>query len=719
MLGYHDDWMSLTGSGKALRVYGALTTANYFDLLDVKLALGRGFLPQEEQPAGGANVVVISYALWQSHFEGDPAVLGRVIEINRHPFTIVGVAPENFIGCKTGLRADLWTPLTNDAAIWNTDRLLNRGAQWLNVLGKLRPGITLAVAQDELNRLSQQLATEYPDDHRGPNNLSLYPLWRSPFGANVYLASTLPLLLGLAGLVLLLACANVATLLLVRSVSRRREIAIRLAMGASRSRVVRQLLLESVLLSLVGGLLATIVTMWSAGTFAHFIPPTGSPILLNGHVDGTVLFATFVISGLAGLLFGILPALRISNLVPMEVLKQEAGSVSAAASKARLSSTLVVAQIAMSLVLLVCAALFLRTLHNTQTADPGFTTSHLLLSSFDLDSAAYSREQVSAFQQELVTRLEGISGVDSVAIADWVPLALSRHTVDVVPEGYTPRLHESMAMQHAAVTPNYFQTMRIALLNGRSFTQNDDDHSQPVAVIDQTMAKLYWPHESALGHELLIQNRRCIIVGVVRNSRHYSMNETPDPMVYLSLYQFPQRQTFIHVRTSADPQSMALSVETAVHDLGPDVPVFDVMTFETSMQLSSIFARVGGVFVGGFGLIALVLAAVGIYGVVAYATRQRLHEIGIRIALGASRKQILQLVLGQGLWLILGGLALGLAISFAVTRLLRNSLYGISATDSVTLIGVSLLLAAVGLLACYLPARRAMRIDPTTALRSE
>ena len=250
MLGYHDDWMSLTGNGKALRVYGALTTANYFDLLDVKLALGRGFLPQEEQPAGGANVVVISYALWQSHFEGDPAVLGRVIEINRHPFTIVGVAPENFIGCKTGLRADLWTPLTNDAAIWNTDRLLYRGAQWLNVLGKLRPGVTLAVAQDELNRLSQQLATQYPDDHRGPNNLSLYPLWRSPFGANVYLASTLPLLLGLAGLVLLLACANVATLLLVRSVSRRREIAIRLAMGASRSRVIRQLLLESVLLSL-------------------------------------------------------------------------------------------------------------------------------------------------------------------------------------------------------------------------------------------------------------------------------------------------------------------------------------------------------------------------------------------------------------------------------------------------------------------------------------
>ena len=719
LLGYHDDWMSLTGTGKPIRVYGALTTANYFDLLGVRLNFGRGFLPQEEQLPGGVNVVVISYTLWQTHFAGDPAILGREFEINRRSFTIIGVAPKDFIGCKTGIRTDLWTPLTNEAVAWGGDRILNRGAQWLNVLGKLRPGVTLGAAQDELNRLMQQLATEYPETHRGPNNLSLYPLWRSPFGANVYLASTLPLLLGLASLVLLLACANVATLLLVRSVTQRREIAIRLALGASRGRVIRQVLIESMLLSSAGGILAMILTTWTAGTFAYFIPPTSSPITLNGHVDGIVLLATMLTSVAAGLLFGILPAVRTSHLVPMEVLKQEAGSVSAAASKTRLSSSLVVAQIAISMVLLVCAALFLRTLRNTEHADPGFTPSHLLLASFDLDSAGYSGEDVTAFQQQLLSRLEGLPGVDSVALADWVPLALSRHTDEIVPQGYVPRMHESMATQRAAVTPNYFHTMRIPIITGREFTPQDDDHSQPVAIVDQTMANIYWPGQTALGHELRIQNRRCMIVGVVRNSRHHRMNEAREPIVYLSLYQFPQRQSFIHVRTSADPQVMASTVGATVHALGPDVPVFDVMSFETSMRVSSIFARVGGVFVGGFGLIALVLAAVGIYGVVAYATRQRLHEIGIRMALGASRTQVLQLVVGQGVRLILAGLTIGFAVSFAVTRLLHNALYGISATDPLTLTGVALLLAAAALLACYLPARRAMGVDPVMALHAE
>jgi predicted permease len=718
MLGYHDDWMSLTGTGKPVRAYGALTTANYFDLLGIRPNPGRGFLPQEEQLAGGANVVVISYTLWKTRFEGDPAIVGRTLEINHHPFTIVGVAPEAFIGCKTGMRTDLWTPLTNDAVVWGGNRILYRDAQWLNVLGKLRQGVTRGVAGSELNRLMQQIATEYPDTHRGPNTLSLYPLWRSPFGANVYLVSTLPLLLGLAGLVLLLACANVATLLLARSINRRREIAIRLALGASRARLIRQLLMESLLLSFAAGILAMILTTWTAGTFASFIPPTRSPITLNGRVDGIVLLASFLMSGVAGLLFGLLPAVRASRLAPMEVLKQEAGSVSATAGKARLSSGLVVAQIALSLVLLVCAALFLRTLHNTEHADPGFTASHLLLASFDLDSG-YSREAVITFQRQLATQLAELPGVDSFALADWVPLTLSRHTDDIVPEGYLPRLHESMATQRAAVTPNYFQTMRTAMLSGRDFTPQDDDHSQPVAIVDQTMANIYWPRESALGHALRIQNRRCMIVGVVRNSRHYRMNETLNPLVYLSLYQFPTRQSIIHLRTSANPQSMASTVEAAVHALGSDVPVFDVMSFETSRRVSSIFARVGGVFVGGFGLIALVLAAVGIYGVVAYSTRQRMHEIGIRIALGASRTQILQLVVGQGVRLILAGLTIGLAASFGVARLLRNALYGISATDSLTLIGVSLLLAAVGLLACYQPTRRAMRIDPTMAMRAE
>jgi predicted permease len=613
----------------------------------------------------------------------------------------------------------LWVPLTDDDAVFRGGLIPRREAEWLNVLGKRRRGVTLGAAQEELNTLMQQIAIEYPDSHRGPNSVLLSPLWRSPFGANVYLASSLPVLLGLAGIVLLLACANVATLLLVRSVSRRREIAIRLSLGASRGRVMQQLMLESVILSLAGGALAAYLTTWTAGTFQHFIPANSTPITLNGHVDGTVLLATGLMAALTGLLFGILPAVRTSHIAPIDVLKQEAGTVSVGSSRARLFSGLVVAQIAMSLVLLVCAGLFLRTLRNTQIADPGFRPSHLLLATVDLGQAQYSDQDGIAFQRQLLTRLQALPGVDSVAVADWVPLSLTRRTNAIIPEGYTPRLHESMETRRAAVTPNYFKTMGIDVLSGRDFTEQDDTHSQPVAIVDQTMANLYWPGGRALGHRLRINDQWFTIVGVVRNSHHHRLTEGPEPMVYKSLYQFPQTPSIIHVRTTTDPKAMAKSVESTVHAVDGNLPVFDVMSLESSMRLSNLFERIGGVLVGSFGMIALVLAAVGIYGVVAYTTRQRTHELGIRIALGASRGQILRLVMGQGVRLIAVGLAIGLAISLGVTRLLRSALYGVSAMDPVTLVCVSLLLAAVGLLACYAPALRAMRIDPTRAVRTE
>lgn len=719
LLGYHDDWMAITGLAKPLRAYGALTTANYFEVLHVHAAVGRTFLPGEEQISGGPAVVVLGYALWQAHFAGDASIVGRTIEINRHPFTVIGIAPPEFVGCKTGLRTDLWTPLTNDAMVWGSDRIRYRDVHWLNVLGKRRYGVSLSQAEDELNRLMQQLAVETPEAHRGPNNLSLYPLWRSPFGANVYLAASLPVLLGLAGIVLLLASANVATLLLVRSVSRRREIAIRLALGARRWQVMRQQLMESLLLSGSGGMVAVLLTSWSAGTLASFIPQTSTPITLNGRVDGTVLLATLLISGIAGLLFGILPAVHTARLAPIEVLKQEAGTLSVGASKARFSSSLVVAQIAMSMVLLVAAGLFLRTLRNTQRADPGFSSSHLLLASFDLDPSGTTRQGAVRFHRELMGRLASLPGVDAAALADWVPLALSRRTDDVLPEGYVPRLHESMETLRARVTPGYFRTMRIALMRGRDFAEDDDLGSQPVVIVDQAMAARYWPHSSVLGRRVRIQDRWATIIGVAHNSQHHRRNGTPEPMVYLSLYQFPATGTIIHLRTSNDPQSAAAAIESTVHALDANLPVYDVMTLTESMRLSSIFERLSSVFVGAFGLIALALATVGIYGVVAYTTRQRTHEIGIRIALGASRGHILGLVLGQGARLIAAGSVLGLAASFLVTRMLRSSLYGVSATDPLTLITVSLLLCAVALLACYAPARRATRIDPAAAVHTD
>src|SRR5215471_8205898 len=391
LLGYHDDYMSLTGVAKPERIYGALTTANYFDLLGVHPILGRAFLPEEGTPRAGAAVIVIGYAVWQNHFADDPQIVGKTIQINRHPYTVIGVAPRDFTGCAPGLRTDLWIPLSMDRDVWGADRPAYRGTFWLNVLGKLRPGVTKNQAQAELNLLMREIAERFPEDHRdSPSEISLDPLWRSPFGINGYLYKILPMLLGLAGVLLLLACANVASLLLVRSVGRRREIAIRLGMGASRKQIIRQFLIESLLLGLLGGTAAIVITVWTSRSLVAFFPPSTLPLTHDAHIDQRVLFVTIAFSILAAIIFGIFPALRSSSLPVQSVLKEEATSVSLTLHKGRLLSGLVVAQISLSLVLLVCAGLFTRSLQKAQQSDPGFEASHLLLASYELSPAGYT-----------------------------------------------------------------------------------------------------------------------------------------------------------------------------------------------------------------------------------------------------------------------------------------------------------------------------------------
>jgi predicted permease len=390
VLGWHDDYMSLTGVAKPERIYGALTTASYFDVLGVHPILGRTFLPEEGTPRAGAAVIVIGYAVWQNHFAGDPQIIGKTIQINRHPYTVIGVAPRDFTGCKTGLRTDLWIPLSMDRDVWGSNRPDYRGVVWLNALGKLRAGVTKNQAEAELNLLMQGIVERFPEDHRDrPNEISLDPLWRSPFGINGYLYKILPMLLGLAGVLLLLACANVASLLLVRSVGRRREIAIRLGMGASTKQIIRQFLIESLLLGLLGGTFAIVITVWTSRSLVAFFPPSSLPLTNDAHIDQRVLFVTIAVSILAAIIFGILPALRSSSLPVQSVLKEEATSVSLTLHKSRLLSGLVVAQISLSLVLLVCAGLFTRSLQKAQQSDPGFEASHLLLTFYELSPAGY------------------------------------------------------------------------------------------------------------------------------------------------------------------------------------------------------------------------------------------------------------------------------------------------------------------------------------------
>jgi len=720
LLAYHDDFMSLTGADKPERIYGALTTANYFDVLGVRPILGRGFLPAEEQRRGGGSVAVISESMWRARFGSDQSIIGKTIQINRRLYTIVGVAPPDFQGCKTGLRADVWIPLGMDQVVWGSSRPEDRGAFWLNVLGKLKPGIDRRQAEGELNLLMQQIIEHSRNVDRGPSQITLDPLWRSPFGANVYLYKTLPMLLALAAVLLLLACANVANLLLVRSVTRRREIALRLALGASRGRVLRQLLVESLLLALAGGGVAMLLTIWTAGTFAAFFPPTANlPLTLNGHVDRTVLLETMVIAILSAMIFGILPGLRTSSLAPITVLKEEAGSMSGGIHKSRLSRALVVVQLSLSLLLLICAGLFARSLQNAQRLDPGFDPNHVLLASYELGPAGYSEAQGIAFHRQLLSKLEALPGVESVTLADFSPLSFTIHTDYVHPDGYVPQPHESMEINRAVVGPNYFRTMRTPLLAGRDFTEQDSEKSQPAAIVNQEFADRYWPGQDAVGKRISVYGQSFAVVGVARNGKYRRLVYAQEPVIFLPLFQDYYDLVIIHARVSGDPQAYAAAVERTVHELNADLPVFGVTTLKSSMQLGSIFERLAGTFAGAFGLLALILAAVGIYGVIAYTTRQRTHEIAIRIALGAQRAEVFWLVLGQGLLLTLTGLAVGIAVSLALTRYLKSVLFGVTATDLLTYAAVALLLCLVSLVACYIPARRATKVDPMVALRYE
>jgi len=720
LLGYHDDFMALTGVGKPERTYGALTSANYFDVLGVQPILGRGFLPDEEHNPGGAPVVVISYGLWQSHFGEDRSVIGRTIQINRHPYTIIGVAPPGFQGCKTGLRADVWIPLGMDRFVWGSNRPADRGSFWLNVLGRLGPGVAPRQAEQELNLLMQRIVEHSPAAHQGsPNQITLDPLWRSPFGANVYLYKTLPLLLAFAGVLLLLACANVANLLLVRSVARRREIALRLSMGASRWRLVRQLLMESLLLALVSGGAAMLLTTWTAGTFAAFFPPTGLPLTLNGRVDRSVILAALVVSILTAVIFGMLPALRTSSLSPVAVLKEEAGSVSGGLHKSRLASALVVAQISLSLLLLICAGLFTRSFQKAQQSDPGFDPNHVLLASYELSPAGYSEADGIQFDRQLLAKLEAMPGVESATLADFSPLSFTLHTDYVQPDGYVPQPHESMEIGRALVGPNYLRTLRTPLIAGRDFTDSDTAQSQHVAIVNQALVDRFWPGQDAIGKRIHTRGEWFTIVGVARNAKYRRLVYAPEPVIFLPLFQDYYHQVTIHARVSGDLQAFASAVERSIHELNADLPVYNVTTLKASMQFGSIFERIVATFVGSFGMLALTLAAVGIYGVVAYTTRQRTHEIGIRMALGAERGDVVWLVLAQGCRLTLTGLAIGLALSFALTRFLRTQLFGVTTTDPLTYAGVAILLCVVALSACYIPARRATKVDPMVALRYE
>ena len=719
MVAEHQDFMSITGNGQPERIFGELVSARYFETLGVRPILGQSLQAAMKDERATAPVAVLSYGLWQRHFAGDPNIVGKTIEINRYRYTIVGVAPREFRGVVIGLRSDIWMPVGNMNQVWGWDPLGRRNAPFLNVFGVLRPGVDRRTAQNELAVIMQGLVARYPTDHPGNNTVSLDPLWRSPFGANVYLAGTLPILLALAGVLLLLACANVANLLLVRSVSRRKEFAIRMSMGAYRWRLVRQLMLENLLLALAGGGVAVTATLWLSKLLMTFLPAIDLPLAINGEVDSRVMLAACAVSLLTALISGLVPAVRSSQVAPASILKDEALNTAGGLHKSRLAAGLVIAQVALSLVLLACAGLFVRSLEAAQSANPGFDANHVLLTTFDLDPLGYTDKTGTEFQNQLLARIKELPGVQSATLADFSPLSFTIHSGGVLPQGYVPLLHESLDVDWGIVGPDYLHTLQTPLIAGRDFTTQDNGSASRVAIVNQAFVDRFWRGQNAIGKQINDGHQSWTVVGVAANGKYRRLVYNPAPLFLMPLEQRYRNEVILHVRVAGDPKAMVHPIEQAIHRMNPNLPIYGVRPLSDNLRTGSAFERIAVTLAASFGILALLLAGVGIYGVVAYTSRQRTHEIGIRMALGAGKAHIFGQVLRQGLQLTVAGLAAGLIAALFLTRFVRNLLYGVGTMDWLTFAAVSALLGAVALVACLLPARRAAQVEPMQALRTE
>jgi putative ABC transport system permease protein len=710
-----DQSFNLTGLGDPERLEGKRASANLFQLLGVEPLLGRGFLPEDDRPGGG-RVAVLSHGLWQRRFGADPKVVGRSLELNGQSYEVVGVMPQGFQFLSP--EYELWVPIG-----FTQQEAASRGRHYLQVVARLKPGVSFEQAQAEMSTIAARLQQQYPENN-ADLGAAVVPLHEQVVGD---IKPALLILLGAVGFVLLVACANVANLLLARAAARQKEIALRVALGASRARLVRQFLTESVLLAALGGVLGLLLALWGVSLLKAFIPDSISQVRAIA-VDAKVLGFTLLVSLLTGLIFGLAPATQASNFNLNETLKEGGRDASAGNKGKRIRSLLVVAEVAVSLVLLVGAGLLINSFLRLRAVEPGFKPGNLLTMSLVLPQQKYpDSARRAAFYDELIRRVEAVPGVKSAAIVNWIPLIRQGDSTSITIEGRPPAEpgKENM-MVTRVVNPHYFQTMGVQLARGRAFDGSQDRADSPGAVIvSETAARRYWPGEEALGKRIAVGRVESpddwlTVVGVVNDVKQFQLDAEPRPQMYLSYTQagfFAPR--YLIVSTSVEPLSMASAVRGTVWSIDRDQPVSHVRTMEDVLSESIARQRFSMLLLGIFAGVALLLAAVGLYGVMSYTVAQRTREIGLRMALGAQRGDVLRLVVGQGLKLVLVGVALGLVAASMLTRLMSSLLFGVSPTDPATLAIISLVLVFVALLASYVPARRATKVDPLIALRYE
>jgi putative ABC transport system permease protein len=692
------------------RLQGNAVSWNTFRLLGISPLLGRDFREDEDRP-GAAAVVILSHVLWQRRFAGDSGVIGRTLRLNGIPHTVIGVLPLPF---QFPDDEQLWVP----AALAPTS---SRGNHFLQVVGRLKPGVSAREADAELAGIAARLAQQYPDENAGWS-ASVVPLRTSEVGEY---KPVLAIMMGAVAFVLLIACANVANLLLARASARHREIAVRAALGAGRWRIVRQLLTESVLLALGGAGLGLVFALWGLDLIAAAVP-SDKPFWMLFTIDTRVLLFTLAVAVGTGILFGLAPALQAGATDLHESLKEGARGSGAGggARRQRLRSTLVVAEVALSLVLLIGATLMIRSFLQLQQVDIGFERRNLLTLNTYLGGSAYdSTYRRIAFYRQAVDRLATLPGATGAAATDYMPLSGSNNSSTFSVEGRQLAKGELLEASWRAVTAGYVTLMGIPLRSGRDLTTRDFDDSASVAVISETMARRFWPTTDALGKRFKFSGGTTeswiTVVGIARDIRHQRLNEPPPSSFYLPYPQAPWRGMTLVVRTTDQPAAATRAARDAIHAVDPSLPVFDIETMEEIYRFSMWEQRLYGWMFGIFAVVALVLAAVGLYGVMAYMVTLRTHEIGVRMALGARTADVLRLVVQRGLALAAIGLAIGLVGAFGVTQVLQSLLYGVSPTDPLTFVGIPAALAGVALLASYLPARRAARVDPMLALRTE